>query len=106
MRTVYKYKLELKDGVQEISMPIGAKVLFFTMQKETPTIWAEVNTEMKGSQIRAFIIHGTGHPIGPNENYVGTTFDRVFVWHLYEITNNKSKPEEAPALEGLGALFG
>lgn len=84
MRTVYKYSLEVQDNVA-VEMKRGADTLHFAMQGGSPTIWALVNPDAP-LETRVFRLAGTGHPLELPEtlDYIGTTFDGPFVWHLFE----------------------
>ena len=85
MRTIWKFPLKLQDEPQVIVMPKDAKLLFFGSKGQaTIDLWAEVETLNK-SELRTFIIYGTGHEINRKDvYYVGSTIDPPFVWHLYE----------------------
>jgi hypothetical protein len=83
MKTIYKYPLQLADGAQEVKMPKGAHLVHVDLQHGDPTLWAEVDTEA-ASEVRLFQVHGTGHPIKHDGNYVGTAVGVPFVWHVYE----------------------
>lgn len=81
---VYKYPLELVDGIQDVALPAEAKVLHFAMQGRKPTLWALIEPDDKLVP-RGFIIHGTGHPVAAGLVHCGTTLaPDGFVWHLFE----------------------
>lgn len=58
---IYKYSLRVTD-IQEIELPIDAKILSIQTQREEPCLWALVETENK-NQVRVIEIIGTGNPI-------------------------------------------
>lgn len=82
MQTIWKFPLEIADE-QTVSMPAGAEPLFAGMQGGTPCVWAAVDTEAAKEPVRFFVI-GTGNPM-PDDAvlYIGSVFDRSFVWHIY-----------------------
>ena len=87
MKTIYKYKIEVKDD-QNIMMPEGAKVLTVQAQHGEPCVWAEVDPEQTFTTFRRFVTVGTGrHPIADIDtlHYVGTyqLVNGNFIGHLY-----------------------
>jgi hypothetical protein len=44
-KVVYKYSLDVKDGLQEILLPIGSEILTIQMQGEILCMWALVNND-------------------------------------------------------------
>lgn len=83
MKTVWKYQLVIRDGLQHLSIPEGARIVHVGMQWDTPTFWLEVNPEA-ALEFRTFQVYGTGHEI-PNSNiFIGTAVGNPFVWHIYE----------------------
>lgn len=81
--TIWKFPLQLKDGIQLVAMPKDAVVRRFAMQLETVCFWAEVDPLSDGVQ-HEFVIVGTGHRLpGGLFRYVGSCDDGPFVWHLY-----------------------
>jgi len=48
--------------------------------------WAEVDPEAE-KEDRKFKVYGTGHPLMEDveQKYLGTCFERVFVWHIFEV---------------------
>ena len=82
MKTIYKYQLT-HDG---ISMPKGAKFLHVALQVGLGTMWFEVETDEEEIEERHFVIVGTGHPVPTGDvKYLGTYFQDIFVWHVYEV---------------------
>ena len=92
MDKVYKYPLLLRNGIQRLEIPEGSLILHFAMQVPNPTIWARVNSSPDMPMVeRKFIIKGTGHDLGvDNLRYIGTTLDGSYVWHLFEIIEDKA----------------
>ena len=94
METIYKYKLKL-DNVQTIDMPINSKILCVQVQHGKPCVWVEIKAETSMYERRTFRVIGTGFAVIPNESltYIGTvqTKDGDFIWHVYEVLNNKGE---------------
>ena len=80
MKTIYKYP------VGEVQIPKGAKILTVNMQDDKFVLWAEVDTE-NVLEHRTFEVFGTGWelPHYVEMKYIGTCFERLFVWHVYEV---------------------
>jgi hypothetical protein len=92
LRTVFKYKVE--HGVNIFELPLGSVVRHFDQQltNVSPTfdeanmyIWVEQDRVANGTQMRHFKFIGTGHNIPTGGEYVATSMQGPFVWHLYEI---------------------
>jgi len=85
MKTIYKYKLEIKEE-QVIDAPYTASLLKIDFQNGELRAWFQVDTNyMKGK--RKFWIVGTGHEIPKVEGSLiwRDTFQTPpFVWHIYE----------------------
>lgn len=58
---IYKYELKITDG-QNISLPIGAKILTVQTQGEKVCLWALVDPKAS-TEFRFFEIFGTGHAV-------------------------------------------
>lgn len=69
IRRIYKYKLESQD-VQDIKLPLGAKILSVGMQGEEATMWALVDPEAPTEFTKIYIV-GTGQPA---DHVEGLTF--------------------------------
>lgn len=82
MITVWKFEVESS----EISMPKGAEILHIDVQRETPCLWARVDTDCE-HETRTFAIVGTGHPC-PSGCHIGSFLMRGgdFVFHVFETT--------------------
>ena len=78
-RSIYKYSLT--DGV--VSMPKNARILKVGMQDDIPCLWASVDPYAEREH-REFTTLGTGSLIPDRWEYVGTIFDRQYVWHVFE----------------------
>lgn len=90
MKTVYKYKIPLGVSVSVI-LPVGAKPVFTAVQEDEPTLWFEHSVHgMFKTEMRRFKVFGTGMDIPDKWNHVGSCTDGVFVWHVYEFTENQS----------------
>ena len=87
MTTIWKFEIALKDGPQPVQMPRDAYILFVYAQFGSIMLWAQVVPE-RAKETRTFSVHGTGHPINPDSEYVGTAMMPPFVWHVFEL-----KPE-------------
>ena len=87
MRTIWKYELEIADEAQKFRMPEGARLIFEATQQGSPCLWAEVDPEAPLVE-RWFVVHGTGHDIDHDGDYVGSglALGGQFVWHVYEVT--------------------
>lgn len=85
MLTIYKYPLEIA-AEQTILLPVGATILSFANQFETPVIWALVDNEAK-KETADFRLFGTGHgiPTLTRLTYIGSAQFQggEFVWHLF-----------------------
>ena len=92
MKTIWKFNIQRIKEVQNIEMPVGAKVLSIQTQRNEAFIWALVDPEAVREN-RSFIIYGTGHDINDIENLtyidtyqVGFMLD-ILVFHLFEIVS-------------------
>jgi hypothetical protein len=81
MKTIYKYILTGRGGIQ---MPKGADIIQCNMQGLHHCIWAIIDTNAP-LETRTFEIVGTGWELDSNMKYIGTCFDKDFVWHIMEI---------------------
>ena len=87
MRTIYKYKLEVKSE-QIICTPRGARILSLQVQDSTPCLWVEVDPNAEGVD-RDIYMYGTGHPIAVEHRgatFLGTVQIDGFVWHYFMVT--------------------
>ena len=92
MRKIYKYQIPGTD-YDEISMPKGAKILAFQVQRGVRCIWALVDPEQP-FEPRKFRFAGTNHEIEESEEsliYIGTCqmAQGAEIGHLFEIKPSK-----------------
>lgn len=88
MKKIFKYLLQLTDGIQAITMPYNAKVLNVQSQNGIIALWAEVydDNSLTSESDKHFVIYGTGHGMPDNPgSYIGTVQLGMFVWHIYEV---------------------
>lgn len=93
-RMVHKYAVPINDLVRELMMPWPSKIVHVGVQPNVADyvmIWAEVERAAASSQLRRFIVRGTGHYIPPDAEWRGTVQDPPFVWHLYEIPDRDNE---------------
>lgn len=88
-KKIFKYEL-FTHGAEKVLMPEGAGILCVQNQRESPSIWAIVDTEAPLEE-RTFVTIATGHPYpeGFNMNYIGTyqLSGGAFVYHVFELIN-------------------
>ena len=88
MKTIWKFKIEITDGIIRVNLPKGSEILSFQCQHDVPTIWALCDPEEENEE-REFCIYGTGHNISDIENkrFIGTAqqFGGGLIWHLFEV---------------------
>ena len=86
MKRIYKYVLGIVDS-QELSLPLGSKVLSVEEQYGNIVLYALVDTEWSELEIYSVIIHGTGHQANDIENYcfLGTVklADGQLIFHVF-----------------------
>lgn len=85
MKTIWTYIVAVGEIVT-LNMPGGA-VLLPTVEPEAggARFWAEVDP-IAPVEERRFVIFGTGQSIPAIESrYVGTSWDGLFAWHLFEL---------------------
>lgn len=58
MKVIYKY--ELRELVNHIQLPVGAKILSAGGQRDTIQLWAEVDPNQKVTEQRTFRVAPTG----------------------------------------------
>jgi hypothetical protein len=81
--SIWKYDLQVEEGMQSIEMPRDAKILTVGAQGQTLCIWAEV-VQSNAKEIREFMVLGTGWELPPDHNYIGTVQIPPYVWHIFE----------------------
>jgi hypothetical protein len=63
MKTIYKYLLDVQDE-QEVSLPVGARILSIAMQQGKLCLWAEVDPDPTLMLVNVPIyLYGIEHPI-------------------------------------------
>lgn len=97
MKTIWRYDVPLGPPV-ELEIPSGpvftGTVILHVgksrsgVARDGVSFWVEVNTHSASIVRRTFEVHGTGHQIRSDREYVGTVVYEAegLVWHLYEVT--------------------
>lgn len=84
MKTIHKYPIQLTDA-QWVKMPAQAEILSVGMQNGVMCLWAIVDPVFNTRDDKYICIVGTGNPFdGVYKKFIGTVFDRDFVWHVFE----------------------
>lgn len=84
---IYKFPLQLVES-QKVSLPSLATVRHIAWQRDTLTMWAEVDPTAYHVEVTVYIV-GTGHDIPEGAvTYLGTVpygegDSYKFVWHVY-----------------------
>lgn len=65
MKTIYKYKVK-QEEVVDVEMPAGARILTAKALGAHVWVWAIVDTEEKGREIRRIAVLKTGQEITAN----------------------------------------
>jgi hypothetical protein len=99
MKSVYKYQgkaVGTGHGFSDhviLEMPASAEIIqadISVREGVEITVWAVVDKDALKVQ-RSFRVAGTGHdldyPEGTHIKHIVTVFERVFVWHLFELLN-------------------
>lgn len=84
MRVIHKF---IFTGTHlSVTVPLGSKPLCVKLQNGSPVMWILKSNEPI-SEVREFIIVGTGHPIPDRLNieYIDTVLDGPMVWHILEV---------------------
>lgn len=81
---IYKYPLKTVEHQRVAIQAAGRGVLAAGLDVLDGRIclWAEVDPDLPTIIYNVFII-GTGQTIPTDCHYVGTVFDRPYVWHVY-----------------------
>lgn len=74
------------DDRVRVPMPEPLSPVFIAMQRGVVTLWALVDCD-SAQVARDFFIAGTGHSIPAGATYLGSVMERVFVWHIFEVTH-------------------
>lgn len=84
MKTIYKYPIQLVD-MQFVEMPANAEIISTAMQGGVLCLWAMVDSSHNVNDSKAIAVVGTGNPFPDDvKKFIGTVFDRNFVWHVFE----------------------
>lgn len=107
MRTVHRFPLEIKDGIQPVQWRKGGEIRLVGQKNQEPIevgdesgipdqmsfidLFVEIDTDIEDFETRHFSIVGTGNPIPQGGEYLGSVIqrsERIFggalVWHVYE----------------------
>lgn len=89
MQTIWKYKVEAKQG-QELILPEHSEILCVCEQNNEPHIWVLLDPDKPKTDKYTFYIYGTGHTIPDSfstRQFVGTFFikegEQELVFHLF-----------------------
>ena len=86
MRTIFKYEILIKDGVQRFDLPNGFTIPHIGEQDGKLMMWIDQDTDNKN---RPFLVRvfGTGHNIGDEwANHIQTVqMSTGLVWHIYQV---------------------
>lgn len=86
MNVVFKYGIQIQDPPNLMDLPFGAKVLSAGMQADGMYIWVAIDPNEPRKARRTLAVIGTGNGAVPaNARFISTVFDRMFVWHVFEI---------------------
>lgn len=87
MRTIWKFELN-RLHASTIDLPVLSVPRFVVMQEEWHLmLLVDLDPSIEQTELRTFLVLGTGHKIPPGAQYVGTCQDGSFVWHVYEDVN-------------------
>jgi hypothetical protein len=82
MKTIFKYRIQV-TGTQIIKMPIEWRPLHVGIDpKGDFCLWALVDTDNLEIDQEIYV-HGTGHNVGTDEEYIGSDVQGHFVWHVF-----------------------
>lgn len=85
VRAIWKYRLPIKTGEQELGIPPDGRVVHVGMQAGQIAMWVEVDPS-EGEGPRIFRVAATGEGVDDLWKYVGTVLDDPYVWHVFEWT--------------------
>lgn len=91
MRSVWKLQYNLFNGTSAFRVPVGAKVIHVNRDPAIPaneefiSIWIDVDTDAPMEEI-SFDVRGTGHPVIPDAEYVGSVIAPPYAWHVFKVT--------------------
>lgn len=84
VRSVWKFEIPVTDEFT-LTMPKSAQPLYVAVQGDKPWLWALVDPGAEREE-RTFYVHGTGHPVTPGADHVGSflLLDGRFVGHVFQ----------------------
>ena len=86
MKRIFKYQLQIND-LQNLNLPVGAKILSVQAQRGIPCLWALVDDSEKEYSDVKVSMYGTGHPISEkelkNKMFAGTVQIGELVLHVF-----------------------
>jgi hypothetical protein len=94
MQTIYKYPLDKMQSIQQLTLPMDAKILSVQVQNSQICLWALIGEQQRKSVKyfvnRVFRIAGTGHAITEDADklkYLATVqlHDGALVLHVFEV---------------------
>jgi hypothetical protein len=100
---VWKHKLPLqemfngRESLVRLQLPAQAQIIHFAQQGGEYYIWEAHQIRYRDSKVESlFLFTGTGHEI-PGWllilRHIGTTLDNFFVWHLFEVSDQRNNME-------------
>jgi hypothetical protein len=87
--TVWKVPLEVTD-VQTVSLPFDWTCLLVDGQRGQLTMWVKVS-ENTPHEDYLIAVTGTGHPVPPMAEHLGSCQVGTFVWHVWAIHGKEGK---------------
>ena len=102
MKRIFKYELNITDGIQTIDLPYGHNILKYGVQPsdsvggfETLVFWALIDDELPSDNSVNFRIVGTGqeidfaYPVKDGLRYKDTVqMPSGLVWHIFNDSMN------------------
>lgn len=84
---VWKYMIQVTDGIQRVEMPVGARVIHGSLVDQEIAIWVEIDMQELRTTYRSFRVYGTGSYIKTGTHVQTVVSEGVspYVWHVYEI---------------------
>lgn len=84
-KVIWKHEVKVSE-VFTLSLPHKAEILCVAMQGGKPRLWEIHEADNVTTEVRQFVISGTGHPfsVNPTDKYLGTFQMNSYVWHLFE----------------------
>jgi hypothetical protein len=89
LRTIHKYRLQIREGVQQVDTALGGDLLSVQTQHGEPMLWVQIR---KGAtQVSRYVqMFKTGQPIPDHVvllRHLGTLqlYSDMVVYHVYEV---------------------